>query len=110
MWQLSKRNGTATAAWMKKWHLTDTQENPPQGNRIPPNMAYLKYYAIDMAYVNTPEHTESMKTFKRRLYKILHTMTNNELGNPEMRVTKNTLTRHGNWYGATCTTQRSLHI
>jgi hypothetical protein len=42
-WQLNKRNGTATATWMKEWHLIDTLANPPQGNRIPLNMAYLKY-------------------------------------------------------------------
>jgi hypothetical protein len=43
MWQLSKRKGTATAAWMKKWYLTDTIASPPQGNRVPQNMAYRKH-------------------------------------------------------------------
>jgi hypothetical protein len=86
MWHLSKRNGTATAAWMKKWHLNETLANPLHGNRIPQNMAYLKYYAIDMAYVKPPEHMETMKKFKKRMYGTLYKMHTNETGIPEMRV------------------------
>jgi hypothetical protein len=61
MCQLSKRNGTATAAWIKMWHLNDTLANPLHGNTFPQNMAYLKYHAIEMAtwHMSIPLNTRN---------------------------------------------------
>jgi hypothetical protein len=52
----------APAAWMEKWRIVATLANPPQGNGLTHNMFCLKYYAIDMAYGNLPDHKESKKT------------------------------------------------
>jgi hypothetical protein len=35
MWILSRKTGTITAAWLQRWRLMDTEENPPHRNRIP---------------------------------------------------------------------------
>ena len=41
-----------------------------------------------MAYINPPENTESLKTFKKRLYGVLHAMTTVECRPPDLRVTQ----------------------
>jgi len=53
---------------------------------IPNRIAYLKHYAIDMAYIKPPENTESLKTFNKRLYGLLHAMTTFEHTPPDLLV------------------------
>jgi hypothetical protein len=71
---LSARERSVTVAWVHKWKLTGTLANQPHRNRIPTKMAYIRYYAIDMAYVTPPSNTESLKTFKKRLYGVIQKM------------------------------------
>ena len=73
---------------MQRWQLTGTPLNPPHGKRIPNRIASLKHYAIDMAYINPPWNTESLKTFKKRLYGVLHAMTTVQRRPPDLRVTQ----------------------
>jgi hypothetical protein len=40
---------TITAVWLQEWNLLGRQANPPYALRIPGNLAYLKYFAMDMA-------------------------------------------------------------
>jgi hypothetical protein len=51
MWILSRKADTITAAWMQRWHLMDTEENPPQRNKIPGKLHNLIIYVKDMAYI-----------------------------------------------------------
>ena len=57
IWMLSAREGSVRAAWMQKWKLSYTLANSPHGDRIPTKIAYVRHYAIDMAYINTSGNT-----------------------------------------------------
>ena len=47
----SRKEGTFTAEWMRSWHLTSEQENPPQNWKTLDKLKYLQVYAEDMAYI-----------------------------------------------------------
>jgi hypothetical protein len=47
------------------------QENPPYVGRIPSRIAYLRYYALDMAYITPPRPDEAPTHFQRRMYDTL---------------------------------------
>ena len=88
MWLLSSTEGSVTAPRLKSWNLNGPLANPPNGNTIPNKLAYVKHYALDMAYMTPPGSTETHTMFKRRLYKTLHAMAKAEREIPEMRVTQ----------------------
>jgi len=81
------RQGTVTAEWMRRWGLTGTSQNPPDRDRIPATMDYLRRYAVDSAYVAERGPTESQKGYKRRVYDTLHHISRMEVEPREMRVT-----------------------
>ena len=88
IWMLSARELSVTVAWMHKWNLTGTLVNPPQGNRIPTILAYIRHYAIDMAYVTPPGNTESLKKFKQRIYGVLQKMATAGSETTDMLITR----------------------
>jgi len=74
IWMLDTSEGSVTAAWIHKWNMTGTLTNPPHRNKIPTKVAYIRHYAIDMAYVTATGNTESLKKFKQRIYGVLQEM------------------------------------
>jgi hypothetical protein len=65
---------------MQKWQLIGTLPNPPHGSRFSNRIAYVKHYALDTAYIKPPENIESLKTFKKRLYRVLYAIATVERG------------------------------
>ena len=63
-----------------------------------------QHYAIDMAYIVTPEKDEPHKMFTRRLYGTLHTMAMAGRGGLEMRVMQSRATISSHAYGKTSVT------
>ena len=84
----SKQRGSVTAALMRHWRLSDPLPNPPQASRFSTNIAHFRHYAIDMAYITPPGATETDKTFKRRTYSVLKTITQPKNATTEMRITR----------------------
>ena len=67
-WLQSQKEGTATAEWLRAWGLVGHQHNPPHVGRIPVQLAYLRQYTRDMAYIHPPTRTEASRNFKGRIY------------------------------------------
>jgi hypothetical protein len=86
MWVQSKKGGAVTATWLKTWDFVWQQGNRPYAGRIPYRIAYLRYYALDMAYVAPPRPDEAPAQFKRRVYDTLHKMELATRRTVEMRV------------------------
>ena len=86
MWLQSYKDGTATAAWLKFWHLDGPQKNPPPRDRTLQQFEYLQIYASDMAYIPQPDRAECTQAVKQRIYRTLHTMNRAGTGNREMRI------------------------
>jgi hypothetical protein len=61
-----------TAALLREWGLVDHPANPPTAGRIPKTMAYLVYYTLDMAYIETPTLTVTSKQIARRVYSTIY--------------------------------------
>ena len=47
-WQKTE---TLTAEWLRAWDLHKTSINPPNRDRIPANMEYIRILAMDSAYI-----------------------------------------------------------
>jgi hypothetical protein len=62
------------AAMLHKLYLADQVANPPFVHCIPAKMAYVRHYALDMAYITPPNNNESMHTFRKRIYGVLRDM------------------------------------
>jgi len=60
----SQKEGKITAEWLRKWQLTNEQENPPQRWKTLEKLKYLQVYALDMAYIRQENIRE--KTAKLR--------------------------------------------
>jgi len=84
----SQRSGTVTLEWIRSWDLESQSNNPPCREKIPPALEYLRQYAMDAAYVPLQGSSESLQTYKRRMYDTLHTMLRAESGTQEMRITR----------------------
>ena len=74
MWLQSQKEGTATASWLQKWGLRGRHHNPLYIAFIPVQLAYLRQYARDMAYIELPTQNEATRTFKKRIYETLFLM------------------------------------
>jgi hypothetical protein len=61
----SKKDGMATALWLKTWNLTGRLANPPNALKFPTKPAYLHTYAINMAYIMPPDQTETLRCFRQ---------------------------------------------
>jgi len=86
MWLQSQKEGTATASWLQKWGLRGRHHNPPHIAFIPLQLAYLRQYAQDMAYIEPPTQTEATRTFKKRIYETLFLMAAAGKTPPVMRI------------------------
>ena len=86
VWLQSQKEGTATAEWLRAWRLVGHQHNPPHVGRIPVQLAYLRQYARDTAYIAPPTRTEASRNFKRRMYDTLFLMATAGKIPPVMRI------------------------
>jgi len=78
--------GTITAAWMRTWGLKEKGPNPPFRDVIAENLAYLRRFAMDSAYVDIQGTMESKRAYKRRLYSTLYHISRGATGAQEMRI------------------------
>jgi len=74
MWILSMKEGLVTASWLREWGLVGYPVNPPNVGRISKALAYLIYYALDMAYNEAPKPAETNQQLASRLYSTLQQM------------------------------------
>ena len=88
MWLLNSTERSTTESWLKYWKLKGPLANPPNGNIIPNKLAYVKHFALDVAYITPTGNTETHTMFKRHLYKTLQVMAEAERENSEMRITQ----------------------
>jgi hypothetical protein len=51
MYTQSRKEGSITVEWLRKWQLTNEQENPPQSWKTLEKLKSLQVYALDMAYI-----------------------------------------------------------
>jgi len=96
VWIQSKKEQMMTAALLSKWGIVDHPANPPTAGRIPKTMAYLIYYALDMAYIETPTLMETNKLFTRRLYSTIYEMDRAGNVTQEMRIVRSSPTVNWN--------------
>ena len=66
--------GTLTADWFRKWNLQVPGPNPPQIQRIPTNIDYLRQFVMDGAYITPQQKNETSKAYKRRIYDTMVTL------------------------------------
>jgi len=62
MYLQGQRNGMVTAAWLQTWNFTGRQASPPHTTKFPSKLAYLYVYAVNMAYITSPEQDEAPDT------------------------------------------------
>jgi hypothetical protein len=58
----------------RKWKLQTPGNNPPQIQRIPANIEYLRQFAMDGAYIAPQQRSETSKAYKRRIYATMVTL------------------------------------
>jgi hypothetical protein len=58
---LGKIKESPTEGWLKQWGLLQTSQNPPNQNRIPAGLEYLRRMEVDSTYVTPQGSTESPK-------------------------------------------------
>ena len=80
------QEGTLTAAWLQRWDLRDPTGNPPHIDRIPRTFEYLRIYAREWAYLEPRKPGETCRTFKRRAYETMRSMTTAATSPREVRV------------------------
>jgi len=68
--------GTVTAAWMAKWNILTEVQNPPYPGLIPAALGYISEYVLDAAYIQNQGITESVSTYKKKIYSTLQTLSN----------------------------------
>jgi hypothetical protein len=68
MWVQKRKEGTATATWLKAFDLVGQQANSRNAGRLPNMLAYLQKHALDMAYIAPPRPNEIPRHFIGCLY------------------------------------------
>jgi hypothetical protein len=70
--------------WMRHWGITLKKTNPPSTVAIPEHLDYLQKYVMDDAYIRRQTHTESGRTYKRRICATLQYYNNKAQERREM--------------------------
>jgi hypothetical protein len=58
LWNLGAREGAITTMLIRMWKLTGPIVNPPNANGLPTMIPCIRQYALDMAYVATPDECD----------------------------------------------------
>jgi hypothetical protein len=74
MHEQGERPGSIMAAYLRHWGLNECPSNPPNADTYPTQVAHVRTYAIDMPYVHMPRAEDTPKLWRRRIYRVLHTM------------------------------------
>ena len=70
-------------------HLDRSPEPPtPYPGLIPAALGYIREYVLDAAYIQNQGISESVSTYKKRIYTTLQTLSNATSTIQEMRITK----------------------
>ena len=83
---LSQNAGTTTAQWLKKWNLLQPSKNPPNKERIVATLGYLRILETDSVYIVPQGKTETVRTYRRRIYDTIVIFMNTETKPPNMPI------------------------
>jgi hypothetical protein len=86
MYTQSGKEGTITADWLRKWQLTNEQENPPQSWKTLEKLKYLQVYALDMAYIRQENISEKTAKLRQHMYQQQKMMAQARTGTKDMRI------------------------
>ena len=78
MQTLSQNARTTTSQWLKKWNLLQPSKNPPNRERIPETLDYLRILETESAYMVTQGKTETVQIYRRRIYDTIVILMNTE--------------------------------
>ena len=70
-----QRVGPVTAAWMAKWNILTEVQNHPYPGLIPAALGYIREYVLDAAHIQNDGNSEPAKTYKKRIYATLQTLS-----------------------------------
>jgi hypothetical protein len=87
-----QKTGTITAEWLRAWDLLKPSKTPPNRDRIPASMEYLRIHVMDSAYIAPLGPTKSVRAYKRRIYDT-HPLTRNDRTSGDAHHTS--LAKHG---------------
>jgi len=76
MWTFAAQRVSATAAFLRKWNITDAVETP-HISKIPSKLVHVRQYALDMAYVSPTRTNETMPKLRSRIYGLLRAIRSN---------------------------------
>jgi hypothetical protein len=85
---LGAKEESVMSELMRTRDLTGTLQNPPSANRIRSKLVYLRQYGLDMPYVTQYAPGETRQKFKRRIYGVFLTLTNNASVTGELRIVR----------------------
>jgi len=80
--QTLSQNAMTRAQCLKEWNLLQPSKNPPNGERIPATLDYLRILETDSAYIVPQGKTENVRTYRRRIYDARFILTNTETNPP----------------------------
>jgi len=86
---------------MNNWDLAGPIANLPNVHDLPTEISCIRHYAMDMAYVPSPDPHETMQKFKQRIYGVLLTMVNTGNSTASCGSPANYQESHGREHGQT---------
>jgi hypothetical protein len=86
MYTRSRKEGTITAEWLRKWQLTNEQETPPQSWKPLEKPKYPQVYALDMAYIRHEDIREKIAKLRQHMYRQLKLLAQARTGIKDMRI------------------------
>ena len=78
--------GNRDSQLASNWGLRGQHHSPPHIARIQVKLDYIRQYARDMLYIESPNRTEATRTFKKRIYETLILMAAAGKTPPVMRI------------------------
>jgi hypothetical protein len=88
-------SGTIMAEWLHSWDLKGRTPNPPNATAYPTGMVHVRAYPLHMPYAPTPRLEETPKSWRRRIYLVLHNMNNTASPVRSLRIMK--MYPNNNW-------------
>jgi len=88
LWKIRTRKDTVTAAMLRQWNLAALVDKPSFANHIPVEMAYVRHYVLDIAYITPTNNNETMHKFRKRLYAVLRDMVGAAKETATMPITR----------------------
>jgi hypothetical protein len=86
MWKMVRQKGSATAALLQSWNITDKMDNPPTVYGIPRQMSHVYQYALNMAYAPQHKAETPLRKVRQQIYQTLHILARAKESEVEMRI------------------------